>query len=310
MSLANVTNHTFDLNQVETRTVCMESTRAGAKTRGHPSPHKRAVTGRPQKFPSALGTTMHGWVTRDYTYDELPTPNSFRILELKAGVKGCPITCKLRVASLDEDELSYEAVSYHWGPKNVAYRDIFCDGGVLRISPDLWDGLQRLREPHRPRFIWIDAICINQLNTTERGHQVKLMRQIYRRAQRVLIWAGNQGGDHAKRAFSHICRIANVFPLEGGQRAFWTEFGCEKDEKHDFEWQSIRILYQVPWFWRVWIIQEVALARSAVFIWGDTEIDWHWVGLAASWICCNDGQAVRRRCCPACSTRTSCIKSR
>lgn len=117
----------------------------------------------------------------------------------------------------EEDELSYEAVSYHWGPKNVECRKIVCDGCVLRISGNLWDGLQRLRKTRRSRFLWIDAISINQSNIAERGHQVTLMRQIYKKAERVLIWAGEESIYHAEAALSLICRISNAFPADKRQ---------------------------------------------------------------------------------------------
>jgi hypothetical protein len=36
--------------------------------------------------------------------------------------------------------------------------------------------------------IWIDAICINQNDENERGHQVAMMRSIYSKADCVRIW--------------------------------------------------------------------------------------------------------------------------
>lgn len=38
--------------------------------------------------------------------------------------------------------------------------------------------------------IWIDALCINQQDVLERGHQVDMMGVIYRGAQRVIAWLG------------------------------------------------------------------------------------------------------------------------
>ncbi|TFB00421.1 hypothetical protein CCMA1212_007750 [Trichoderma ghanense] len=36
----------------------------------------------------------------------------------------------------------------------------------------------------------IDAICIDQKNLKERGHQVQQMGDIYKQAERVLFWLG------------------------------------------------------------------------------------------------------------------------
>lgn len=39
-------------------------------------------------------------------------------------------------------------------------------------------------------MLWVDAVCIDQENFKERGEQVKIIKQIYTRAARVLVWLG------------------------------------------------------------------------------------------------------------------------
>jgi hypothetical protein len=60
----------------------------------------------------------------------------------------------------------------------------------LAITKNLHDALLRLRLPTQPRLVWTDAICINQEDIEERGSQVKLMGDIYRFADSVVIWLG------------------------------------------------------------------------------------------------------------------------
>jgi hypothetical protein len=50
--------------------------------------------------------------------------------------------------------------------------------------------LRKLRNRDSERILWIDAICINQDKTLERNHQVTLMRDIYSKASRVVVWLG------------------------------------------------------------------------------------------------------------------------
>ena len=38
--------------------------------------------------------------------------------------------------------------------------------------------------------LWVDAVCINQTNISERTTQVRMMRTIYSRAACVLVWLG------------------------------------------------------------------------------------------------------------------------
>jgi hypothetical protein len=39
-------------------------------------------------------------------------------------------------------------------------------------------------------FRWYDALCINQNDEQERGHQVEMMGEIYKMAYWVLAWLG------------------------------------------------------------------------------------------------------------------------
>ncbi|KAK0640583.1 hypothetical protein B0T16DRAFT_393022 [Cercophora newfieldiana] len=53
------------------------------------------------------------------------------------------------------------------------------------------DSPGRPRELHKPKWIWIDQICINQQDDAEKNTQISLMGNIYRNAEIVTIWAGS-----------------------------------------------------------------------------------------------------------------------
>ncbi|KAF6818395.1 heterokaryon incompatibility protein [Colletotrichum musicola] len=95
----------------------------------------------------------------------------------------------------------FEAVSYAWGTEeftdtlNVAFTTEPKSGeeersGRISVTPNVASLLRSLRHATDHRVLWIDAICINQANASERSAQVRLMRQIYSRARRVVIWLG------------------------------------------------------------------------------------------------------------------------
>lgn len=46
--------------------------------------------------------------------------------------------------------------------------------------------------------------------------------------------------------------------------------------------EPVKSLLDKNWFTRMWVVQEVILAKSATVIWGDAEVDWNWIGMAAS----------------------------
>ncbi|KAF2106705.1 heterokaryon incompatibility, partial [Lophiotrema nucula] len=47
-----------------------------------------------------------------------------------------------------------------------------------------------MRYSDRDQLLWIDAMCINQHDNTEKGTQVQMMRDIYMKASRVVVWLG------------------------------------------------------------------------------------------------------------------------
>ncbi len=66
--------------------------------------------------------------------------------------------------------------------------------------------LTALRSEDESLILWIDAICINQDDVNERGHQVRLMQAIYTMAQCVIIWL-NTDVDPSSPAFSAVSRL-------------------------------------------------------------------------------------------------------
>jgi hypothetical protein len=60
----------------------------------------------------------------------------------------------------------------------------------LSITANLESALRHLRLSDQQRTLWVDALCINQSDITERGSQVQLMADIYTAVSRVLIWLG------------------------------------------------------------------------------------------------------------------------
>ncbi|PSN61769.1 HET-domain-containing protein, partial [Corynespora cassiicola Philippines] len=111
-----------------------------------------------------------------------------RVLELHPGEFDDPISVSLTM-HLMSDEPEYEALSYAWGT-DICDKPILVDGYPLKVNVNLDTALRHLRYVHESRFLWIDAICINQHSTTERNHQVQLMGTIYPNARDVLVWLG------------------------------------------------------------------------------------------------------------------------
>ncbi|KAI9643491.1 hypothetical protein NHQ30_008110 [Ciborinia camelliae] len=91
---------------------------------------------------------------------------------------------RLVVKSLSENP-EYSALSYMWGEEKASEK-IHLE---VQVRPNLANALQHII-PVSTSYLWIDALCINQGDTSERNHQVGQTGNIYRQAQQVLIWLG------------------------------------------------------------------------------------------------------------------------
>ncbi|OAL54541.1 HET-domain-containing protein, partial [Pyrenochaeta sp. DS3sAY3a] len=180
---------------------------------------------------------------------------SVRLLQLCQG-DGAFIECYLFDALLHDPQgvISYEALSYTWGDTDKPY-EIEVDGRLMAVTKNLYLALQHLRYTDQDRILWIDAICIDQNNDKERGHQVRQMTCIYEQAEQVLIWLGDGTAD-TDHLFDHLTRVK--------QHATIYDRIKEKPSRKD----GLTHLLRHPWFNRVWIIQEVAKARSAQVLCG------------------------------------------
>ena len=112
--------------------------------------------------------------------------------------------------------------------------------------------------------IWIDAICIDQKNDVEKGHQVLFMDRIYRRADGVYIWLGEEAEDSGLAMdllseYEIICRCG----VDKEEVPYLlTEQFIKRTEKWTSHWQAFGELIRRPWFSRRWIIQESVFAQQ------------------------------------------------
>ncbi|TLD16753.1 uncharacterized protein PgNI_02156 [Pyricularia grisea] len=126
-----------------------------------------------------------------YEYRPLdPSGTNIRLLRL---LPAADADSPLQSALLHVDLASkpqYEALSYAWG-KPVFAQEVDVEGaGVIRITKNLSHALRHLRLETEPRTLWVDAVCINQADVAERGHQVTLMQAIFSSCERCLVWMG------------------------------------------------------------------------------------------------------------------------
>jgi hypothetical protein len=199
----------------------------------------------------------------DHVYQHSPIlKNGFRLALLEpAETENDTIRC--RIVSTTDFTRSYEALSYTWRNPDFTWVDIMVDGRLYSIPGNLHEALQFLRLRDHERVLWIDAICINQRDMEERRHQVALIRDIFQYASRVCVWLG-QEDESSRTAMQFIGKLGQVSDLDS----------IVRDSSFDEEWRAVVRLICLPWFSRIWVVQEIAVAQKATIWCGANTIDW------------------------------------
>ena len=101
------------------------------------------------------------------------------------------IHLKLESVSTNEVEGQYDVISYRWGSQSNR-RNVVVNGKTLALHDNIWRCLKHIREHELTKAkLWIDSICINQIDEKEKTAQVAKMAQIFRNASQVLVWLGS-----------------------------------------------------------------------------------------------------------------------
>lgn len=231
------------------------------------------------------------------------------------------------------DRPVFEALSYTWKDcsdgSNILHEEtqthseahycISCSSYRLQISVGLYNALKRLRYIIGERPLWIDQICINQLDLVERGNQVQLMREIYSAARQVILWIG-ESDSYTATAFEIVEELSkavrelrvevldiakNVIPrnMVGNPthelyEQFWNAMEAASEDfpadgyifipsketieadpekiclPPQTEWIALAYLYNRPVFRRIWIVQELCVAKKVVVLCGAHRTAW------------------------------------
>jgi hypothetical protein len=233
---------------------------------------------------ATLGTSPSNSKVLYRDFDE--AADEFRLVYLNPGNFEEPISCSLAHTSLQGPlRIGYEALSYCWGDPRQRH-DISLivhnpDGVLeynLSCTLSLHSALKNLRPKTGPsRILWIDSICINQANLDERSRQVSLMRAIYRKAERVIVWLG-EGNERTKKSIRTVNTISDRYERYGP---------LNKDDKnlallHEPLMKDLNVqafvddwpLFELPWFRRTWVVQEIFNAREAIVCCGEDTLTW------------------------------------
>ena len=138
----------------------------------------------------------------------------------------------------------------------------------LAVTKNVGMVVRQLRHPNRPRVLWVDQICIDQADRDERAQQVLIMGDIYRVASQCIVWLGREY-DGSNDAMSLVEDLGRIFPKLSIQELVAErlhEFNLPSEESP--LWTNLYLLFQTPWFQRMWTAQEIIVSQTATFMCG------------------------------------------
>jgi len=218
-------------------------------------------------------------MSSEYQYLPLDTPTTLRLIEvLPPGPDGF-IVCILRQSDQHQDQdLKYCALSYQWGDssptRKIHLGNSSVDTCIHGLHENLWQFLRHVSDTDRSgQLFWTDSLCLNQKDQDELRVQVPRMGDIYSLASEVLVWLGHEPECEG------ALRLVSNWPGEVN----WTtaDIGDERAMVRAAEAEDMRVkvakaaekLLLLPYWSRVWIVQEVVLAHKVTVASGYISMD-------------------------------------
>ncbi len=216
-----------------------------------------------------------------FRYNHLQPGRKIRVLELAPGDGDRTLKGKLIHVHLDEDP-EYSALSYVWG-SGTDRSKIECNGGEAEVTKNLEEALKNLRHDSELRYLWVDALCINQQNVEEKDHQVALMKDIYAYAKEIIMWLGPDEEAIAAELFKDLEEV--LAALENSiEKSFedlsslqWLRFDQAPSPLVD----KLFLLFKRDYFTRTRVIQEAGLTNRPLAYRGKSVINFNKIGLLA-----------------------------
>jgi hypothetical protein len=200
-----------------------------------------------------------------------------RILHLQPGECNDSVFVEISHEKLDEKIAKYHALSWQWGREKasevirIKHKDedeTDPDIWTMEIMPNLLAALKHLRMKDKILRLWVDAICIEQIEqddslhdeekNLEKSNQISIMTDIYEMAENVCVWLGEESEDSAK-AIELVNRLVQL-------KDFDNIAGLESeisDHSNGNDLGALIKLLKRGWFSRRWVVQVIYTVSQA-----------------------------------------------
>ena len=166
----------------------------------------------------------------------------------------------------------YHAISYTWG--DLTFTKITVEGCELKVRRNCYESLVQCLGHDATAYIWIDSICINQQDVSEKSHQVARMHAIYASARQVLVCVGAHDGGS-----EFLVRVCGAIGSRALGRCLDEEeiqdvvtdlaiecTGLTRDEIASRIHHSFIAFAERVYWTRLWIVQEIVAGADNLFV--------------------------------------------
>ncbi|KAI8716377.1 HET domain-containing protein [Fusarium sp. LHS14.1] len=206
------------------------------------------------------------------SYHSLDDPDrSFRLIKLQPSKDNETATSDNLVCDIEEhvrgDCPPYTALSYVWATPESKREYVIANGNKVQISQTVENALRRLRFRQKPRWLWVDQLCINQVDENEKSHQVHQMHSIYSDADQVISWLGT--GDEKSHLICRLMRDTGRALRQRDMDALRKLYGEEGSVDLVAAKEAFHAFCERRYWTRLWVIQEFAVGRRVAVACGD-----------------------------------------
>lgn len=170
----------------------------------------------------------------------------------------------------------FTTISYVWGeylPEERVGIAINDTQFLVALSvPPILELIRNHADLQKVQWIWIGGICINQKDTVEKSAQVEMIGRIFEESEMTVAWLGKAEPDitdaamdllgELQRREKEFCRYREPDRLQINRILL-------KSRK----WEPLIRFFNLPWWSRVWTLQEFILAQKLKLYWGNRSID-------------------------------------
>ena len=181
----------------------------------------------------------------------------------------------------------YSTLSYTWANSDLDNEGnaIYADGSALLIQPNLaaWIKTHGVLLAGQGHLFWIDQLCIDQSNISERGDQVHLMKEIYTKSSKLFVWLG-PGSEESTLALETMDRAGHVLHdiyRDPNRHQLSSEeyYARGFPKPNTAAWGAVYRLFEKPYFRRVWVQQEIVASKFYEIIVQCGKASFPWAGL-------------------------------